>query len=123
MGIILILIITTIILGVIIYSCEDIMPDGLVAWGVILCGILIIFILIGSLVGFLNWANYDDFCYSIPLEQETLQKAYDQDGLNSPLISRIVRFNENVKWAREHDNFWFKWAFMEPQYLTVDLIK
>ena len=61
--------------------------------------------------------------YSIPLEQETLQRAYDQDGLNSPLISRIVNFNANVKWARNHNNFWFKWVFMEPQYLTVDLIK
>lgn len=123
MGIILVLIIVAAILGAIIYSCESIMPDVLLALAIVLCGILILFILIGSLVGFINWVNYDDFCYSIPLEQETLQKAYDQDGLNSSLISRIVNFNTNIKWARNHDNFWFKWVFMEPQYLTVDLIE
>lgn len=123
MGIILILIVVAAILGAIIYSCEAIMPEGLLCWAIILCGVLILFILIGSLVGFINWANYDEFCYSIPLEQETLQKAYDQDGLNSPLISRIVNFNANVKWAKNHDNFWFKWVLMEPQYLTVDLIE
>ena len=123
MGIILVLIVAAVILGVIIYSCESIMPDGLLILSIVLCGILILFILIGSLVGFTNWANYDESCYSIPLTQETLQKAYDQDGLNSPLISRIVNFNANVKWAKNHDNFWFKWVFMEPQYLTVDLIE
>ena len=123
MGIILILIVVAAILGAIIYSCEGIMPDWLLGLTIVLCGILILFILIGSLVGFTNWANYDEFCYSIPLERETLQKAYDQDGLNSLLISRIVNFNANVKWARNHNNFWFKWVFMEPQYLTVDLIK
>ena len=123
MGIILVLIVVAVILGVIIYSCESIMSFGLLALITHVCAILIILILIGSLIGIINWANYDEFCYSILLEQETLQKAYDQDGLNSSLISRIVEFNANVKWAKNHNNFWFKWVFMEPQYLTVDLIK
>lgn len=123
MGIILVLIVVAAILGAIIYSCESIMPEWLLDWAIILCSILILFILIGSLVGFINWTHYDEFCYSIPLEQETLQKAYDQDGLNSPLISRIINFNTNIKWARNHNNFWFKWVFMEPQYLTVNLIE
>ena len=123
MGIILVLIVVAAILGAIIYSCEAIMPDGLLALTIVLCGILILFILIGSLVGYINWANYDEFCYSIPLGRETLQKAYDQDGLNSPLISQIINFNAKVKWARNHNNFWFQWVFIEPQYLTVDLIK
>ena len=123
MGIILVLIVVAAILGAIIYSCEGIIPDRLLALSIVLCGILILFILTGSLVGFINWAGYDEFCYSIPLEQESLQKAYDQDGLNSPLISRIINFNARIKWARNHDNFWFKWVFIEPQYLTVDLIK
>lgn len=99
------------------------MSGGLLVLSIILCGILILFILIGSLYGFIKWVCYDDFCYSAQLKQETLQKAYDQDGLNSPLISRIINFNAKVKWARNHNNFWFQWVFTEPQYLTVDLIE
>lgn len=38
------------------------------------------------------------------------------------LREKIIDFNYNVEFAKQHDNIWFRHAITDPAYVTVDTI-
>ena len=38
------------------------------------------------------------------------------------LREKIIDFNYNVDFAKQHDNIWFRHAITDPAYTTVDTI-
>ena len=39
------------------------------------------------------------------------------------LREKIINFNHNVDFAKQHDNIWFRHVITDPAYATVDTIK
>lgn len=102
----------------------------------ILSIICILTLLIGSIGGvdaLMEYSSYDARCYELGVTRTVLiDELYKYDEMRevdvnaSPIYlelkEKVIEFNKNVIYAKEHDNIWLNYFCSDPAYTTVDVI-
>lgn len=107
-----------------------------VTGSMILAIICILTLLVGSIGGvdaLMNYSSYDAHCYELSVTRAILvDELYKYDEMRatdvnaSPIYlelkEKVIEFNKNVIYAKEHDNIWLNYFCSDPAYTTVDVI-
>lgn len=102
----------------------------------ILTIICILTLLIGGIGGvdaLMEYSSYDAHCYELGVTRTVLiDELYKYDEMRevdvnaSPIYlelkEKVIEFNKNVIYAKEHDNIWLNYFCSDPAYTTVDII-
>lgn len=103
----------------------------------ILTIICILTLLIGSIGGvdaLMEYSSYDARCYELSVTRAILiDELYKYDEMRaidvnaSPIYlelkEKVIEFNKNVIYAKEHDNIWLNYFCSDPAYTTVEIIE
>lgn len=107
-----------------------------IAGSSILITICILCLLISSVGGInalVEHSAYDAHCYEIATTRAMLiDELYKYDEMRETDINassiylelreKVIEFNKNVIYAKEHDNIWLNYFCSDPAYTTVDVI-
>lgn len=107
-----------------------------VTGSMILAIICVLALLVGSIGGvnaLVKYSSYDARCYEIATTRAILvDELYKYDEMRaidvnaSPIYlelkEKVIEFNKNVIYAKEHDNIWLNYFCSDPAYTTVDVI-
>lgn len=105
--------------------------------GMIACTITIILAGIGIVQGlffFSGLLTYEADCAAYATTREVYideLRHYDEmrdtdvtaSSTYLELREKIINFNHNIDFAKQHDNIWFRHVITDPAYATVDTIK
>jgi hypothetical protein len=103
----------------------------------ILTIVCIICLLIGGIGGvnaLFDYSAHDAHCYEIATTRAVLiDELYKYDEMRevdvnaSPIYlelkEKVIDFNKNVLYAKEHNNIWLNYFCSNPAYTTVDVIE
>ena len=103
----------------------------------ILAIICILTLLVGGIGGvdaLMEYSSYDARCYELGVTRAILaDELYKYDEMRatdvnaSPIYlelkEKVIEFNKNVIYAKEHDNIWLNYFCSDPAYTTVDVIE
>lgn len=98
--------------------------------------ICILCLLVGSIGGvnaLIEHSAYDAHCYEIATTRTILiDELYKYDEMRETDINassiylelreKVIEFNKNVIYAKEHNNIWLNYFCSDPAYATVDII-
>ena len=130
-----VVLVAALILGIITWRFIE-SYDNLVLY-MAACTLIVILIIVGIVLGinfFSGLLNYEANC----AEYATIREVYidelnhydemrDTDVTASSIYfelrEKVVNFNHNVNFAKQHDNIWFRYAITDPAYTTVDTIE
>ena len=99
--------------------------------------ICILCLLIGGVGGanaLIEHSTYEARCYELGATRTVLiDELYKYDEMRkvdvnaSPIYlelkEKVIEFNKNVIYAKEHDNIWLNYFCADPAYTTVDVIE
>ena len=89
---------------------------------------------IGGINALLKHSAYDARCYEIATTRAILiDELYEYGEMRetdvnaSPIYlelkEKVIDFNKNVLYAKEHNNIWLNYFCSDPAYTTVDVIE
>lgn len=88
---------------------------------------------VGGINALFEHSAYDARCYEIETTRTVLidelnkyEEMREVDVNASPIYlelkEKVIEFNKNVIYAKEHDNIWLNYFCSDPAYTTVDII-
>lgn len=126
-----------ILCGIGAWLFEKYAKNSEITGSMILTIICILTLLVGGVSGInslMRYSSYDARCYELGATRAVLideLHKYDEmrevDVNASPIYlelkEKVIDFNKNVIYAKEHDNIWLNYFCSDPAYITVDIIE
>lgn len=88
---------------------------------------------IGGVNALFKHSDYNARCYEVATTRAMLiDELYKYDEMRETDINassiylelreKVIEFNKNVIYAKEHNNIWLNYFYSDPAYATVDII-